>query len=326
MKRSLLILVLIALIIILAVFIESRIKKKQIQSETNLPETAVPVSSFPDTSQVPATPYGDLVRYGKSLIANTAFYFGPNGKLQHVSNRLNCQNCHLAAGMKEYGNNFLLVANGYPRYKERSGSMESLVKKVEDCFERSLNGKIIDSNSREMKAFIAYLGWVGAAVKKGEKPKGTGLEELPFMDRAADTLKGKIVFENKCMVCHGKNGQGQELPDSTGTIYPPLWGPDSYNVGASIYRLSKFAGFVKSNMPFGATHDAPQLTNEEAWDVAAYVNSQFHPSKDLSGDWPVLGKKPYDYPFGPYADAFSEKQHKYGPFAPIKNFLTGDKK
>ncbi|TRZ75539.1 MAG: cytochrome C, partial [Chitinophagaceae bacterium] len=27
--------------------------------------------------------------------------------------------------------------------------------------------------------------------------------------------------------------------------------------------------------------------------------------------------KPVDYPFGPYADTFSEQQHKFGPFEPI---------
>jgi thiosulfate dehydrogenase len=31
-------------------------------------------------------------------------------------------------------------------------------------------------------------------------------------------------------------------------------------------------------------------------------------------DWPDISKKPIDHPFGPYADGFSEKQHKLGPF------------
>jgi thiosulfate dehydrogenase len=35
-------------------------------------------------------------------------------------------------------------------------------------------------------------------------------------------------------------------------------------------------------------------------------------------DWPNISKKPIDHPFGPYADVFSEKQHKYGPYKPIK--------
>jgi thiosulfate dehydrogenase len=101
-------------------------------------------------------------------------------------------------------------------------------------------------------------------------------------------------------------------------MYPPLWGSNSYNNGAGLYRLSRFAGYVKANMPLGATYATPQLTDEEAWDVAAYINSMYRPKKDLSNDWPDISKKPIDHPFGPFADGFSEEQHKIGPFIPIK--------
>jgi len=82
--------------------------------------------------------------------------------------------------------------------------------------------------------------------------------------------------------------------------------------------MSRFAGFIKYNMPQGATFQNPQLTDEEAWDIAAFVNSQSRPTKDLSADWPKISEKPIDHPFGPYADKFTEEQHKYGPFKPIK--------
>lgn len=277
----------------------------------------------PDTSELRNIKNGDLIRYGKDLIVNTSYYFGPKGILGYKSNGLNCQNCHLDAGTKSYGNNFALVASGYPKFKERSASMETVVKKVEDCFDRSLNGKSIDSNSREMKAFIAYLQWIGKNVKKGAPPVGTGIEELPLLARAADTAKGRMVYLAKCQTCHGVNGSGLLNAQATGYTYPPLWGEHSYNIGASIYRISKFAGFVKNNMPFGSTHAKQQVSDEEAWDVAAFVNSQPHPFKDLSKDWPKLATKPFDYPFGPYADTlFSVRQRKYGPFRPIRDYYT----
>ncbi len=71
-------------------------------------------------------------------------------------------------------------------------------------------------------------------------------------------------------------------------------------------------------MPFGPTQLPPQLTDEEAWDVAAFVNSQPRPEKKFPGDWPKPETKPEDYPFGPFTDKFSALQHKYGPFVPIK--------
>jgi thiosulfate dehydrogenase len=50
------------------------------------------------------------------------------------------------------------------------------------------------------------------------------------------------------------------------------------------------------------------------------VNAQRRPSKDITGDWPDISKKPVDHPFGPFADTFPESQHKYGPFGPIAEF------
>lgn len=259
----------------------------------------------------------ELVVYGASLVANTAQYLGPKGSVRQVSNGMNCQNCHLNAGKLPWGNNYSAVASTYPKFRERSGSIETISKRVNDCFERSLNGQTLDTGSREMQAIVAYIKWLGKDVPKGEKPRGAGISDLDFLDRAASPENGKQVYLNKCQSCHGADGAGQQ--DLQGHyIYPPLWGPDSYNVGAGLYRVSRFAGYVKDNMPFKlASHDAPALTTAEAWDVAAFVNSQPRPQMDLSSDWPDKARKPFDHPFGPYADSFSEKQHKYGPFAPI---------
>ena len=110
------------------------------------------------------------------------------------------------------------------------------------------------------------------------------------------------------------------MPESART-YPPLWGDKSYTEAAGLFRMSRFAGYVKANMPFGASFQNPQLSDEEAWDVAAFVNSQPRPKhRFLSQDWPDISKKPVDHPFGPYADTFSEQQHKYGPYQPIEDF------
>jgi thiosulfate dehydrogenase len=272
----------------------------------------------PDTNSIPATSEGALIKYGRSLIANTAFYFGPKGIIAHSSNGMNCQNCHLDAGTKPWGNNYSAVYSTYPKFRERRGAVENIFQRINDCFERSLNGKSLDSNSHEMQAMLAYMKWIGKNIPKGKKPAGSGLQQLPFLKRAADKENGKLVYEKNCTTCHGKNGNGILKPDSAAYLYPPLWGNNSYNTGAGLFRLSRFAGYVKDNMPFGATHKNYKLTNEEAWDVAAFVNSQPRPQNHFNKDWPDISLKPIDHPFGPYADSFSEAQHKYGPFDPIK--------
>ncbi|MBK8290206.1 MAG: c-type cytochrome [Flammeovirgaceae bacterium] len=280
--------------------------------------TASEVWEAPALSQLQEGETKKLIVYGRELIVNTAAYLGPNGSVMAISNGMNCQNCHLDAGTKLFGNNYSAVASTYPKFRARSGAEESVEKRVNDCFERSLNGKALPEESNQMKAIVAYINWLGKDVAKGTIPKGSGLIELPFLDRSASIENGKLVYEQKCTVCHGNEGAGITLADDSGYLYPPLWGQNSYNMGAGLYRLSRFAGYVKANMPLGATFDSPQLTDEEAWDVAAYVNSLPRPQRDLSADWPNISQKPIDHPYGPYTDGFEEAQHKLGPFKPIR--------
>ncbi len=264
-------------------------------------------------------PEDSLVRLGHDLIENTSYYFGPKGKIAAISNGMNCQNCHIDGGIIPYGNNFSAVISTYPRFNNRSNDSQSIPSRINDCFQRSLNGKAIDTAGHEMKAFIAYFHWLGDDIPKGTRPLGSGVPQLKFMNRAADPSKGKIVFVNNCQRCHGDNGEGQPNANATGYIYPPLWGANSYNTSAGMYRLSSCAGFIKNNMPFmEANYLHPKLKEEEAWDVAAFINSQPRPVAQTKNDYPNLARKPIDNPVGPYIDTFSEAQHKYGPFKPIK--------
>lgn len=272
----------------------------------------------PDISTVPRNDSGKLIHYGRELVATTGKYFGPHGTVSKFSNGMNCQNCHLNAGTKLYANSFSAVFSIYPKFRPRSGTIEHLEKRINDCMERSMNGRMLDSLSMEMRAIKAYINWVGKDVKKGVSPEGASIVKLPYLERAADPKKGQAVFQKYCTTCHGNDGQGKFNPDNITYLYPPLWGPHSYNTAAGMYSLSKFAGFVKSNMPYlASSYNKPTLTDEQAWDVAAFVNSKSRPAKKFKTDWPDISKKPPDYPFGPYADLFSERQHKFGPFKEI---------
>ena len=255
-----------------------------------------------------------MIRYGRELVVNTALYIGPKGKVKHISNGMNCQNCHLEAGTKPFGNNYSMVASTYPKYRERSGTVEGVNKRINDCIERSLNGKAIDTTSHEMQALQAYILWLGKDVKKGQKVAGAGITTLAYMPRAASPAAGKPVYELKCQSCHRATGNGVLNSDSASYQYPPLWGAHSYNIGAGLYRLSRLAGYIKSNMPNGTSYHKPVLTTDEAWDVAAYINAQPRPTMNISHDWKRIASKPIDYPFGPYTDTFSAARHKYGPY------------
>ncbi|MCS6916645.1 MAG: c-type cytochrome [Chitinophagales bacterium] len=272
----------------------------------------------PDLSEIADEEHKKLVTYGRELIAHTSRYLGPKGSVMQMTNGMNCQNCHLDAGTRPWGNNYGSVASTYPKFRPRSGSIENIYKRVNDCIQRSLNGKPLDTLGREMQAIKAYIEFLGSNVEKGKRAEGSGLKDLAFLDRAADPKRGKEVYVAKCQSCHQADGSGLLNADSTEYIYPPLWGPNSYNDAAGLYRITHFAKFVKNNMPLGATFKNPLLTDEEAYDVAAYVNSQPRPHLPVPHDWPDISKKPIDHPFGPYADSFSEEQHKYGPWKPIE--------
>ncbi len=262
----------------------------------------------------------DMVVYGQDLIAHTAKYLGPKGSISQTTNGMNCQNCHLDAGTRRWGNNYSGVYSTYPQIRARSNTMQDIYGRVNDCLERSLNGRAIANNSFEMQSIYAYMKWLGQNVPKGKKPNSSGLPKLPLLIRAASSEKGKVVYINVCQSCHGNNGHGVLNTSQNEYVYPPLWGEHSYNDGAGLFRLSSFASFVKNNMPYNqATRRHPKLSDEEAWDVAAFVNSQPRPRFNQTKDWPDLTKKPFDAPYGPYADSFSTTQHKYGPYNAIIN-------
>jgi len=131
-----------------------------------------------DSTWVPPSLYTDellqgkereLVIYGEDLISHTSRYFGPHGSVAAITNGMNCQNCHLNAGKKNWGNNYSAVFSTYPKFRDRSGRMESIYKRVSDCFERSLNGSAPDSNSKKYPAIYSQLKWLGHELKKREK-------------------------------------------------------------------------------------------------------------------------------------------------------------
>ncbi len=283
------------------------------RSATTVPEDSL----FPGPGIKLQVQEREMILYGKDIISNTSDYFGPKGSIDRTTNGMNCQSCHLNAGTKIWGNHLLNVYTSYPKFRERSGTTESIFKRVSDCFERSLNGTTPDSNSKEFKSIFAYLKFLGDSAKK-KQSSGSSIEKLPFLSRAADPSKGKWVYISQCRSCHGIDGRGKLNSNKTGYEYPPLWGNNSFNNGAGLLRISLLAGFIKNNMPYNkASYQKPTLTTEQVWDVAAYICSKQRPFKDFSKDWPDISKKPFDYPFGPFSDNFSETQHKFGPYKAI---------
>jgi thiosulfate dehydrogenase len=281
----------------------------------------------PDTLAIPHDQFGDMVRYGRELIVNTAYYIGPNGTAgQYLGNKMNCTNCHMDAGTRPFGFNFFSTHARYPQYRGRENLVLNLGERINNCVERPHNGKPLPLDSKEINAMECYIKWLSTNVPVGQHVKGDEMPELDFPDRTADVQKGAAIFAAECASCHGSDGAGKWNADSSTYIYPPLWGPSSYQNGSSPSRVIKLARFIKANMPDKkATWKKPYLTDEQALDVAAFINDgKLHPrpqrkAKDVP-DYADIKMKAIDYEFGPYIDTFSEFQHKFGPFKPIINY------
>jgi len=277
-----------------------------------------------DTSKIPADKFGEAVRYGRQLMLNTAYYIGPEGiNGKYLGNKMNCTNCHQDAGTKLYSFNLTASHDNYPQYRAREGKVLTLAERVNNCVMRPHNGKPLPLDSKEMIAFLSYLKWINGYSPKAKKFKGEKNLEVKFPEVAASSERGSVLFAEFCSRCHGPNGEGVMRADNVTYVYPPLWGPTGYQPGSSMHRIIKQAQWLKGNMPQDkATWEKPVLTDEQALDIAAFVNDdKIHKRPGVKDfDYPIIGEKAIDYGIGPFVDTFSEVQHKYGPYQPILSY------
>lgn len=160
---------------------------------------------------------------------------------------------------------------------------------INGCFRRSMNGKPLAKDSADMKAMVAYFDWMKGETKPEDKVAGRGVGKI---DRSIkpDSDNGKKIYADQCALCHGENGEG--LRNAAGKmVYPPLWGDDSFNIGAGMARTYTAAAFVKRNMPIGFHANFPLgqggLSDQEAVDVGEYFSHQPRPDfPDKVKDWP----------------------------------------
>lgn len=294
----------------------SKVEEKTAKANTDLIKI--------DTTKIPNDKFGVAVRYGRELMLNTAYYIGPNGiNGKYLGNKMNCTNCHQEAGTKLYSFNLIASHDNYPQYRPREGRVLTLAERVNNCIMRPHSGKPLPLDSKEMVAFLSYFKWINTFTPKGQKFKGEKNLAVSFPKVAASSDKGGVLFVQHCVRCHGTNGEGFMRPDGITYLYPPLWGKSGYQPGSSMHRVIKQAQWLKSNMPQDkATWQKPFLTDEEALDLAAYVNNDKIHSRPnpKSFDYPHIEEKAIDYGEGPFIDTFSESQHKFGPFQPIIDY------
>lgn len=211
----------------------------------------------------------------------------------NVGNALNCTSCHLNAGTVADGSPFVGVSAFFPGYAPRAGRQITLADRINGCFRRSMNGQPLPVQSADMQAMIAYFDWMKRNTLPGDKVAGRGVGKVDTAIKP-DRDNGQRVYAKQCAVCHGAAGEG--LKRASGEwVFPPLWGDESFNIGAGMARTYTAAAFVKRNMPVGFHEQFPLgqggLSDQEAVDVAEYFSHQPRPDfPDKVKDWPEGGK------------------------------------
>ena len=301
---------------------------------TAAPAAALPPWVAPDPDKLPDDSFGRSVRYGRDLIVHTSALIGPDAQdaaMRYSGNGLECQSCHLGAGARRFGLPLAGVWGLYPAFMGREDEVRTMEERINGCMERSMNGRALPGDGPEMKAMLAYFRFLSEGLPVGEPMPGRGSPALPLPQKASDPRHGADVFQAQCAGCHQPDGQGKRLEavEAAGQRrrfeFPPLWGAESYNDGAGMARSISFASFVRANMPLGIDFEHPVLVPQDAFDVAAFVNSQPRPHKaGLEADYPDRALKPVDTAYPPFADPFPAEQHRLGPWPPIREWLKAN--
>jgi len=230
----------------------------------------------PSMDELPKDKYGDEVRLGYNIFTQTQKYAS-----RYAGRGLVCSNCHLDAGRKPNAVPLWGAAGMYPGYRFASDKNDTLEDRMADCFRNSMNGIAPAPDSPEMRALLAYANFVSKGVPIGVHMPGRSFPDVDYTGYEASPTRGKQVFMSKCAVCHGEDGLGSRKDDGS-YQYPPLWGFNSYNKGASLYKQRKLARFIRANMPLGQGFS---LTEQQAWDLASFVNMHERPKSPAKGIW-----------------------------------------
>lgn len=233
----------------------------------------------PAINTLPDDSYGALVKMGRNIFVDTQRY-----ARRFAGNGLNCSSCHLSEGRKPEAAPLWGAYPLFPTYRGKNEQVNTFEMRVQDCFRFSLDGLMPPLQSPELRAVVAYAQWLATGAPAGKPLPGRGFVAVRRdIEPSAD--RGKVVYETKCSVCHGIDGQGVKRADGIGYQFPPVWGPDSYSRAAGMHVVRTAAAYIKANMPLGRPMS---LADQEAYDVALYLRLHDRPVDPRIGmmsDW-----------------------------------------
>ncbi|SJZ66962.1 c-type cytochrome [Novilysobacter spongiicola] len=245
----------------------------------------------PDHDDIPEGPFGDMVRRGRDIFVDTGTH-AP----EFVGNGLSCGNCHIDAGLLPDSAPLWGAWGRYPAYRSKNQHVNNFQERLQGCFRYSMDGTPPEQGDEVLVALETYAFWMAQGVPVGAAMEGAGYAKDFEPPEPPDYARGEQVYAENCALCHGGNGEGQQVAGKY--VFPPLWGGDSFNWGAGMHQLDNAAGFIKANMPLGRGNT---LSDQQAWDVAMYMNAHERPQDPrYTGDLAETRAKFHDSPHSLY--------------------------
>jgi cytochrome c len=109
------------------------------------------VFSPPSLETIPPGRRGEQIRMGYEIVVQRQQY-----AKRYVGNKLSCTNCHLDAGLNPNAAPFVGLSVLYPEYRVRVDRQMSLADRINECFERSLNGKALPPESSKLRSAVLH--------------------------------------------------------------------------------------------------------------------------------------------------------------------------
>src|SRR5438552_16745384 len=144
--------------------------------------------------------------YRASALRGRAILLATRDSLpRNVGNSLRCASCHVGGGLRRDAMPWVGSYARFPQYRERSGKVDLIEDRINDCFERSMNGSRLSSNGKDMRDIVAYFAFLSNGIPVGAEMEGQGFPVLT--PRKGDATRGMSVLAAPSSGCHAPRGQ-----------------------------------------------------------------------------------------------------------------------